>query len=571
MMKAHSRLTALVCCTIRTIVPAEPPPPSPGLLLARAPLRTALRAPGRCTAAALRRSHVCAPHRSFPMADDAASGSTAVDMHALASRLRASAHDAAALVPLCSEVSAHPDQAAAALAAGVLPLVLQALHAHTQDKELASAACFALSSLRVDTDSADLAADAASITRAATLVLVAHGAQSPRCAVAAALVLDDWCHLVKGERHFAGAMAALATALQARPEEVTVQHMCLRALLAVARTEHGQQVSGEHAEDNARALDAAVSALERHAATSRDVAAVACGVICVVSEQLPESERAGMCTKAALAVVAVLGTYPDDARLFGSAGLALYTLVPAPPSPRELDPATVAAGRAAAEAGVFGVVAGALERAHAQGILGADLRLPVGACQALWSVAPHAATSQVAMQPDQAARATAAACDVLTWSLAECERRSVAHKRGEDEQQAMQLMLAVRAVLTLAASSAAHADIVRSKGLVAQLPQLAVVAPPLYRTYTKLFAPPSDPTSAVRQMHGILLGSCGFCGAAAGPASPALKKCGGCRSVAYCSTACQRHAWLERGHPAVCAAAAAAARAAASHAASATN
>jgi hypothetical protein len=75
----------------------------------------------------------------------------------------------------------------------------------------------------------------------------------------------------------------------------------------------------------------------------------------------------------------------------------------------------------------------------------------------------------------------------------------------------------------------------------------------------------------LRQMQGILLGSCGFCGAAAGPAAAALKKCGGCRAVAYCSTACQRHAWVERGHPALCAAAAAAARAAASHAASAEN
>jgi hypothetical protein len=66
-------------------------------------------------------------------------------------------------------------------------------------------------------------------------------------------------------------------------------------------------------------------------------------------------------------------------------------------------------------------------------------------------------------------------------------------------------------------------------------------------------------SSALRNLQDWLLGSCDACGAAAGPAAQALKRCGRCRAaVAYCSTDCQRHSWAELGHRGVCGAAAAA-------------
>jgi hypothetical protein len=181
-------------------------------------------------------------------------------------------------------VAAHPALAPAARAAGVLSLVLEALHTHAHDDAaLAAAACWALSSLcgggdtSVDTLNA-LASVSATVTRAATVVLAAHGAQSARCATTAALTIGNWCNLMRIELHDtgasaaargAGAVSALALAMEASPADVIVQQTCARALVAL--TDDNAHAHA-HAADYVRALDAAVAALLRHAADSRNVA-----------------------------------------------------------------------------------------------------------------------------------------------------------------------------------------------------------------------------------------------------------------------------------------------------------
>jgi hypothetical protein len=265
--------------------------------------------------------------------------------------------------------------------------------------------------------------------------------------------------------------------------------------------------------------------------------------------------------------VAAMKAHERDARVHSDAAFALMSLMPA--LPQLAEPATVAAGRAAADAGAFGALAAALEQAQAEDSSGVDPRLFSCACRALLRLAPHAETSQAAMQPGQAARATEAVCAAVTWSLMDSTRRRDAHARGEDMLHAMQLVQSVIALCNMGGSAPAHADILRAKGVVALLPSLSAQLAQLRRAYTSL----DDvrlASSALRNLQDWLLGSCDACGAAAGPAGQALKRCGRCRAVAYCSTDCQRHGWAELGHKSVCGAAAAAG-AAASRAASAEH
>ncbi len=528
-------------------------------------------------------AHVLVLMASSALPPDAASAVDAVDMRALAARLRDCAHDIAVLVNVCNDiaagVTAHPARSLEARAAGVLPLVLDALNMHAQHELLATSACWALSTLCGVGSSSDAptldTSVAAAVTRAATVALAAHGAQSARCATTAALMIGNWSMTMRQQYNDtgattaacdAGAVPALALAMQAHAEDADVQQWCARALVAlmVALGSAGDTAHVRaHAADYARARDAAVAALQRHAATSRDVANEACGLICNIAERLPE-QRAAPAAQAVSAVLAAMQAH--DVVVRGQATLALETLIH---TRSELgDHASDAAGRAAAEGGAFGALAAGLEQAQAAGCEGRSRfgMLFMASCSALACVAPYAHGCAAASQPGQAARATEAVCAALHWSLAESNLRRNAHALGQDKLQAMQLASTVYAAMNLGINAPARADILRATGVVALLPALAVRLAQLTQAYPAV-EELRTATLCQRSLKDELLGSCGACGAVAGPAA-ALKKCAACRAVAYCCTGCQRRGWTELGHRGVCAAAAAA-RAAAAAAASA--
>jgi hypothetical protein len=418
-------------------------------------------------------AHVLVLMASSALPANAARAVDAVDMRALAARLRDCAHDVAVLVNVCNEiaagVTAHPARSLEARAAGVLPLVLDALNMHAQHELLATSACWALSTLCGVGSSSDAptldASVAAAVTRAATVALAAHGAQSARCATTAALMIGNWSMTMRQQYNDAsvstaacdaGAVPALALAMQAHAEDADVQQWCARALVAlmVALGSAGDTAHVRaHAADYARARDAAVAALQRHAATSRDVANEACGLICNIAERLPE-QRAAPAAQAVSAVLAAMQAH--DVVVRGQATLALETLIC---TRSELgDHASDAAGRAAAEGGAFGALAAGLEQAQAAGCEGRSRfgMLFMASCSALACVAPYAHACAAALQPGQAARATEAVCAALRWSLAESNLRRNAHALGQDKLQAMQLASTVYAAMNLGISARGH-------------------------------------------------------------------------------------------------------------------
>jgi hypothetical protein len=126
----------------------------------------------------------------------------------------------------------------------------------------------------------------------------------------------------------------------------------------------------------------------------------------------------------------------------------------------------------------------------------------------------------------------------------------------------MHLAMAVDATCNMGASGRARTEMLRAKGVVALLPSLAVRLAALNRTHASNDAMQGE-SSALRLLQDGLLGTCDACGTAAAPAARALKRCSGCRAVAYCSVECQRRGWAPPfDHRGVCAAAAAAGAAA---------